>query len=43
MTIEFYPGMRAIPVSIAEVGPRFTVAIPSFERPAYLERAVSGT
>jgi glycosyltransferase involved in cell wall biosynthesis len=31
---------RAIPMSIAEAKPRFTVAIPTFERPTYLGRAV---
>jgi glycosyltransferase involved in cell wall biosynthesis len=40
VTIEFYPGVRAIPLSCAEVRTRFTIAIPTFERPAYLERAV---
>ena len=40
MTVKFYPGIRAIPISNAEVGLRFTVAIPTFERPAYLGRAV---
>ena len=40
MTVEFYPGARAIPGSISEVRPRITVAIPTFERPAYLRRAV---
>jgi len=37
---RFYPGTPAIPVSISGVKPRFTVAIPTFERPAYLGRAV---
>ena len=40
MAIEFYPGARAIPASLAKARPRFTVAIPTFERPAYLRRAV---
>jgi len=40
MAIEFYPGARAIPASRAKARPRFTVAIPTFERPAYLGRAV---
>jgi glycosyltransferase involved in cell wall biosynthesis len=40
VTVEFYPGARAIPASICEVRLRFTVAIPTFERPAFLERAV---
>ena len=38
--MEFYPGARAIPASISEVRLSFTVAIPTFERPAFLERAV---
>ena len=37
---RFYPGARTIPVSISGVKPRFTVAISTFERPAYLGRAV---
>jgi glycosyltransferase involved in cell wall biosynthesis len=40
VTVEFYPGVRATPVNTPEVRPRFTVAIPTFERPAYLGRAV---
>ena len=40
MAIESYPGARAIPASLAKARPRFTVAIPTFERPAYLGRAV---
>jgi GT2 family glycosyltransferase len=40
VTVEFYPGMRTVSVSNAEVKLRFTVAIPTYERPAYLERAV---
>ena len=40
MAIESYPGARAIPASLAKARPRFTVAIPTFERPAYLRRAV---
>jgi glycosyltransferase involved in cell wall biosynthesis len=39
VTVEFYPGAQAIPMSNAEVKLRLTVAIPTFERPAYLERA----
>jgi glycosyltransferase involved in cell wall biosynthesis len=38
--VEFYPGVRATRASTAEVRSRFTVAIPTFERPAYLRRAV---
>ena len=37
--MESCSGARAIPMSIAEAKPRFTVAIPTFERPSYLERA----
>ena len=40
MSVKFYPGVRAIPVTNADAGPRFTVAIPTYERPAYLARAV---
>ena len=40
MSVKFYPGVRAIPASNAGAGPRFTVAIPTYERPAYLARAV---
>jgi glycosyltransferase involved in cell wall biosynthesis len=40
VTDEIYPGARAIPMSNPEVKPRFTVAIPTYERPAYLGRAV---
>jgi hypothetical protein len=37
---QLYPEAQAIPLRILEVGLRFTVAIPTFERPAYLGRAV---
>ena len=40
MTVELDSEPLANPVSIAEAKPRFTVAIPTFERPAYLRRAV---
>jgi GT2 family glycosyltransferase len=40
VSVEFYLGVRAIPVSKAEARLRFTVAIPTYERPAYLARAV---
>ena len=40
MAGRFYPGAQAIPVSISEVRTRFTVAIPTLERPSYLGRAV---
>ena len=40
MAVKFYPDARPIPVTMPEVRPRFTVAIPTFERPAYLRRAV---
>jgi glycosyltransferase involved in cell wall biosynthesis len=38
--VEVYPGGQPNPLSNSEVRLRFTVAIPTFERPAYLGRAV---
>jgi hypothetical protein len=41
VTIEFYPGTRAIPVSISKVKPRFTVAFrPLSGQPTSHERCV---